>query len=161
MILGPAGGLLLTVGAAVSILGTTANSVFAGPRYLFALAKDGYFPSKLGEVHPRFRTPAAALTLQTLIALPLALTGSFVHLATLSVVARLATYLSTAAAVPVLRKKKSAPADAFRLPGGPTIPIAACLMALAFAASATLTNLLTAGAAMVVGAVIYLATRSR
>lgn len=157
LLLGPAGGLLLTVGAAISILGTTANSVFAGPRYLFALAKDGYFPAPLGRVHPRFRTPAAALGLQTLIALPLALTGSFVHLATLSVVARLATYLSTAAAVPVLRRKMPTPAEgSFRLPGGPLIPIAACVMGLIFAASATVQNLLAAAAALVVGAVIYL-----
>ena len=153
--IGPFGGLLLTVGAALSILGTTANSVFAGPRYLFALAKDGYFPAALGQVHPKFRTPAAALTLQTLLALPLALTGSFVHLAVLSVVARLITYLGTALAVPVLRRKMPARPGAFRLPGGPTIPILAALLALGFAASATLDNLLAAGAAMLVGLVVY------
>lgn len=159
--LGAFGGLLLTAGAAVSILGTTANSVFAGPRYLFALAKDGYFPAKLAEVHPRFRTPAVALTLQTLLALPLALTGSFVHLAVLSVVARLITYLGTALAVPVLRKKMPERPGAFRLPGGPTIPILAALMALAFASSATADNLMAAGAAMVAGSMVYLLRRAK
>ena len=153
--LGPLGGLLLTVGAAISILGTTANSVFAGPRYLFALAKDGYLSPKLAAVHPKFRTPAAALTLQTVLALPLALTGSFVHLAVLSVVARLITYLGTALAVPVLRRKMPARPGAFRLPAGPTIPVLAALLAMAFAASATLDNLLAAGAAMVAGLLVY------
>ena len=161
MILGPWGAWLLTVGAAISILGTTANSVFAGPRYLFALAQDGYFPSILGQVHARFRTPAAALALQTLLALPLALTGSFVHLATLSVVARLATYLSTAAAVPVLRRKLPATEGTFRLPGGPTIPVAACLLAVAFASSATKENLISAALAMLGGFLIYLPTHLR
>ena len=157
--IGPIGGLLLTVGGAISILGTNANSVFAGPRYLFALAKDGYFPAALGQVHARFRTPAAALTLQTALALPLALTGSFVHLAVLSVVARLITYLGTAMAVPVLRRKMPARPGAFRLPGGPTIPIMAALLALGFAASATLDNLLAAGAAMLLGLVVYFLRR--
>ena len=79
--------------------------MLAGPRYLFALARDGYGPSLLGGVHPRFRTPAAAVVLQTAIALPLALSGTFVELAAVSVMARLATYVGTAAAVPVLRRK--------------------------------------------------------
>lgn len=153
--LGSTGGLLLTVGAVLSIFGTNANTVLAGPRYLFALARDGYFPQKLAQIHPRYRTPAAALTVQTLLALPLALTGSFVHLATLSVVARLVTYLGTTLAVPVLRRKMPAKPGAFRLPLGPTIPIAATLLALAFAASAKPANLLAAGVAIVVGMGVY------
>ena len=47
--------------------------------------------------------------LQTVVALPLALTGRFVELAALSVVARLSTYIGTAAAVPVLRRKLGRP----------------------------------------------------
>src|SRR4029077_6858947 len=38
--LGPWGGWLLTVGAAISILGTNSNTILTGPRYLFALAED-------------------------------------------------------------------------------------------------------------------------
>lgn len=155
LLLGSAGGLLLTVGAAVSIFGTNANTVFSGPRYLFALARDGYFPAKLAEVHPRFRTPAVALTVQTLLALPLALHGSFVHLATLSVVARLVTYLGTTLAVPVLRRKMPPRPGAFRLPGGPTIPIVATGLGIVFATRATAENLQAAGVALLVGLVIY------
>ncbi|HEX2251891.1 MAG TPA: APC family permease, partial [Thermoanaerobaculia bacterium] len=44
LLLGTWAGWLLTVGAALSILGTNANTVLAGPRYLFALARDGYGP---------------------------------------------------------------------------------------------------------------------
>ena len=159
LFLGPWGGLLLTVGAAASILGTNSNSVLAGPRYLFALARDGYGPRFLGGVHPRWRTPAAAILVQTAIALPLALAGTFTGLAALSVVARLATYLGTALAVPVLRRKLGTPEGAFRLPGGPAIPWAAAAVAVALAASATRANLLAAGAALGVGVVIYLLRR--
>ncbi len=153
--LGSWGGWMLTVGGAVSILGTNHNTVLAGPRYLFALARDGYGPSFLARVHPRFQTPANAILLQSAIAIPLALTGSFYALAALSVVARLVTYLGTAAAVPVLRRKHGSPEGHFRMPGGPAIPIAASLLALMFAASAQAENLIAAAVALAVGAVLY------
>ncbi|HEX6198858.1 MAG TPA: APC family permease [Thermoanaerobaculia bacterium] len=162
--LGPWGGWLLTIGAALSILGTNSNTVLAGPRYLFALAQDGvelgFGPEPVARffarVHPRYRTPAAAILVQTAIALPLALSGTFVGLAALSVVARLATYLGTAAAVPVLRRKLPKTDRGFRLPGGPAIPIAACALSLLLAASATPESLLAAAVALAVGLVLYL-----
>ena len=153
--LGSWGGWMLTVGGAVSILGTNHNTVLAGPRYLFALASDGFGPRALASVHPRFRTPANAILLQSAIAIPLALTGSFVGLAALSVVARLSTYLGTAAAVPVLRRKLGRQEGRFRLPLGPVIPIAASMLALVFAASAKPESLVAGAIALVIGAVIY------
>ena len=42
--LGSGGGLLMTVGGVISILGTNSNTVLSGPRYLFALAQDGFGP---------------------------------------------------------------------------------------------------------------------
>ena len=179
--LGGAGVALLGVGGVISILGTLNDSVLAGPRYLYALARDGYGPRFLARVHPRFRTPAAAILTQAAVTLPLALTGSFVGLAALSVVARLATYFGTAAAVPVLRRRagksgvgeskadqpdhaaageEPAPdARPWRLPGGPAIPVAACLLSLGLAASAELANLVAAAAALLVGLVIWAARR--
>ncbi len=138
----------------MSILGTTGNSVMIGPRYLFALARDGFGPAFLARVHPRFRTPAAAILTQSAVTLPLALTGTFVGLAALSIVARLATYLATAAAVPVLRRKLATP-GALVLPGGPLIPVAASLVTLALAASATRANLVAAAVALAAGYVVF------
>ena len=156
--LGQWGGWLLTAGAVVSILGTNSNSVLAGPRYLYALACDGFGPKFLASVHPGFRTPAAAILVQSAIALPLALSGSFVGLATLSVVARLTAYVATTTAVPVLRRRQRAE-GAFRLPGGSTIPIAATIVSLGLLASASWANLLAGAAALGVGGLIYLFRR--
>ena len=153
--LGDWGGWLLTIGATLSILGTNGNTVLTGPRYLFALAQDGYGPRLLAAVHPRFRTPAVAVVAQTAIALPLALSGTFTGLAALSVVARLATYLGTAAAVPVLRRKLGSRPGAFRLPGGPLVPIAAALLCIVFAASATARDLIAGAVALAVGLVVW------
>ena len=83
------------------------------------------------------------------------------QLATLSVVARLATYLGTAAAVPVLRRKLKASPETVRLPGGPLIPVGAGLLTLGLAASAEPSNLIAAGIALVAGAVVYRLRRRR
>ncbi len=153
--LGQWAGWMMTIGAAVSILGTNSNTVLAGPRYLLALARDGFGPRALARIHPRYRTPAAAILLHAGIALPLALSGTFTGLAALSVVARLTTYVGTAAAVPFLRRRAAATPAAFRLPGGPAIPAAAVLVSLCLAASADRAALNAAATALLAGYVIY------
>ncbi len=154
-------GLLMTFGAALSILGTNSNSTLSGPRYLLALARDGYGPAVIGRIHPKYRTPAAAIAIQAALALPMALSGRFEALAALSVIARLATYIGTAAAVPVLRRKMPRPPGAFRIPGGPAVPIAAAGISIALAASAGRSSLLAAGIALAAGLLLHRFRRPR
>ncbi len=149
------GALLLTVGALVSIAGSISSLTLFGPRYLFALARDGFGPRGLGHVHTTYHTPAAAIITQSVLCLLLALTGSFVQLAVLSVVARLATYGGTAAAVPILRHRLGHRPGAIRLPGGALIPVLALLLSLVLLASASVRNLIAGAIAILVGAVIY------
>ncbi len=149
------GALLLTVGATLSIFGNIGNTTLLGPRYLFALGIDGFGPRALAHVHPRYHTPANAIVTQSVLALALALSGSFVQLAMLSVIARLTTYIGTAAAVPVLRRRFGTRPGAFRLPGGPAIPILALLLSAVFLMSARWQNLVAGAIALAVGAVIY------
>lgn len=155
LFLGGWAGVLMSIGALISIGGNAGNTILIGPRYLYALAKEGFGPKILAEVHPRYRTPAAAITTQSTLALALALSGSFVALAMLSIIARLATYVGTAAAVPVLRKRYGDREGAIRLPGGMAIPIAALVLCLAFLASTKAQNLLAGAVALIIGVVIY------
>ncbi|HJU87540.1 MAG TPA: amino acid transporter, partial [Gemmatimonadota bacterium] len=82
------------------------------------------------------------------------------QLAMLSIVARLATYIGTAAAVPVLRRKFPRTESTVRLPGGPLIPIAALALCLVFLLSATRWNLIAGAIALTVGAILF-ATRRK
>lgn len=147
--------LLMTIGAMVSIFGNVGNTTLIGPRYLYALAKDGYGFKALAKIHPRYRTPAVAILVQSGIALALALSGSFVGLAMLSIIARLATYAGTAAALPILRKRYPNNPNAIRLPGGYTIPVIALLICLVFLISTTVENLVAGALALLVGGIIY------
>lgn len=160
MFFGGFGAWLLTVGAVLSIFGTTNNTVLSGARYLYALGERRQLPGVFAGVHPRFRTPYVALITQSAIALPLALSGTFAELAALSVIARMVTYIGTAAAIPVLRRKIPATDRTIRLPGGPAIPILALVVCVAFLTTATMRNLAAGGIALVVGAVIYLGGRA-
>jgi basic amino acid/polyamine antiporter, APA family len=160
LVIGAWAGVMMTVAALVSMAGNAGNTTLIGPRYLFALAQDGFGPRALARVHPRYRTPAVAIVTQSAIALVLALSGSFVWLAMLSIIARLATYIGTAAAVPVLRKRFGDRPGAMRLPGGIAIPVAALLLCVAFLASATWANLAAGAAALAVGALLYLGRRT-
>jgi len=159
MMLGPVGGLILTLGAVLSVLGTNNNTVLAGPRYLYALAEMGKLPAVFAKIHPRYRTPYIAILTQTGVALLLMLTGTAEELAVLSAIARLATYIGTAAAVPVLRRKLPATPRTIRLPGGPLIPIAALAICLLFLSAAERKNWIAGGVALAVGAVIYATAR--
>ena len=152
---GPALGVLMTVGAMISIFGNVGNSTLVGPRYLFALAQDGFGPSVLARVHRRFHTPAIAIVVQSGIALILALSGSFVELAMLSIIARMITYVGTVAALPILRKRFKNRSGGFRLPWGNTIPYLALALCVLFLVSATLANLIAGGIALLVGWLIY------
>ncbi|MGB7841792.1 MAG: amino acid permease [Salinimicrobium sp.] len=147
--------LLMTIGAMVSIFGNVGNTTLIGPRYLYALAKDGYGFRALAKIHPRYRTPAVAILVQSGIALVLAISGSFVGLAMLSIIARLATYVGTAAAVPILRKRFPNNPNAIRLPGGYTIPVIALLICAIFLISTTVENLIAGVLALLFGAVIF------
>jgi len=147
--------LLMTVGASISILGTSSNTVLMAPRYLLALSQDGYGPRWLARIHPTFRTPAVSIVLIGVVSLALALSGSFVQLALLSVVSRLCTYLGTAGSVLVLRHRHGDREGALRLPGGPLIPLTAIVLSLALLASAQVANLIAAAIALVIGAVVY------
>jgi basic amino acid/polyamine antiporter, APA family len=152
---GPGAALLLTVGAAISILGTNFNTMLFGPRYMYALAVDGTLPRPLAKVHPRWRTPHVAIWVQAALALALAVSGSFVQLALLSVIARLFAYVATACAAIVLQRRHPDRPGALRLPGGAFIPVLAIAVALGLLASASWKNLAMGAVALAVGALVY------
>lgn len=152
---GPAAVLLLSVGAFVSIFGNLGNTTLIGPRYAFALAEDGYGPRWLANVHPRYHTPANAIILQTGIALVLALSGSFVALAMLSVIARLATYIGTCSALLILQRRHSDAPEAFRFTGDKMLPLLGLVLSLCFLAATERNNLIAGAIALAAGALIY------
>jgi amino acid transporter len=162
--LGSAGALLVGAGSVVSMTGGNAGHVLSGSRMLFALAEHGELPVFFARIHPRFRTPANAVVFTSVVAVLLALSGSWAKLAVVSSVARLVTYAGVSAATLRLRASRfsqDVPAAGFVAPLGPIVPLVAIAMSLAVAAGATREQLLGGLAALAVGAVLFLVrTRS-
>lgn len=74
----------------------------------------------------------SAIVLQTAIALVLALTGSFLALAMLSVVARLATYIGTCSALLILQRRHANAPGTLRFPGDRLLPVTGLALSLCF-----------------------------
>jgi amino acid transporter len=134
------------------------GQALSGSRNLFALAEQGDLPGFFGRVHPGFRTPVNAILVTSGVALALALTGTFAAMAATSAISRLIVYVFTCAAT--LRLRGRAFADrvgppTFVVPFGPVIPSAAIVIALAILAGATTRQIVAGGAALAVGAVLY------
>jgi basic amino acid/polyamine antiporter, APA family len=122
ILMGRGGAALIAIGALVSVLGYLSAGMLTGPRYVFALAEQGDFPSSFAAVHPKFRTPHFSILFFAIVIWLLALSGSFSWNVTLSAVARLFYLGLVCAALPVLRKKQPG-AAAFQLPGGPVFAV--------------------------------------
>jgi APA family basic amino acid/polyamine antiporter len=151
--LGASGALLIGVGSVVSMTGNNAGQVLSGSRMIFALAERGDLPAFLARVHPLYRTPSNAIVFTSVVALTLALSGSFAQIAVVSALARLLMYAGSAAATLRLRSRPAGdvkPAT-FIAPLGPTAPI--------LATGATRDQLLGGAIALGIGAVLFLASR--
>ncbi|HEX9983838.1 MAG TPA: APC family permease [Thermoanaerobaculia bacterium] len=152
-LIGPLGGMIVTIGALLSMAGTNSGTMLEGSRMLYALSLDRRM-GPISYVHPTFRTPSVAIVIHMLVALALALGGSFAQLAMLSAVARLTTYLFTCAAVPLLRKRSE---GGFRVPL--FVPILGTIISLLLFLTLNRFNFLAAAIALVVGALVYTVSR--
>ena len=70
------GGLFVVVMAA-AILGCVSAMTLIGPRVYYAMARDGCFFKEAGEIHPRWRTPTAAILYQGVASGLMVVTGTF------------------------------------------------------------------------------------
>lgn len=127
VVFGPWGGTMLLVGVLVSTFGYLCGMTLAVPRALFAFARDGFLPTQLASIHPRWKTPYIAIAMQSAVMCALAITSSFDKLAIIANVAALLVYMACALASWQLRRKGvTSGSPPFRVPGAAIIPVLAC-----------------------------------
>ena len=126
---GPWGRIFMLIGAGISIFGVTSGHVLNHPRAVFAAARDGLLPDVLARVHPKYHTPHAAILFCAAIACGFALTGAFKTLAIVSSGSLLLLYLGCCLAVLRLRRTQpTSEGQVFRIPFGPVVPLASCVV---------------------------------
>jgi basic amino acid/polyamine antiporter, APA family len=153
------GAALITIGMVISLAGNLNVLILAASRVVFAMAEYGELPAGLAVIHPRHRTPVASILLTTVIMLVLTLSGTFIYLLTLSTLSRLVTYFVTCTAVPVLRRRVTAPPAVFLLPAGIVVATAGMALALWLLSTSTLREARDTAAAAAVGVGIYWVNR--
>ncbi|MGO9933623.1 MAG: APC family permease [Steroidobacteraceae bacterium] len=158
--MGRPGAALISVGALVSVYGYLSANLLTGPRAMFALAERGDFPARFAAVHPLWRTPYFSIAVFALLIWIFASFGSFSWNVTLSAVARLAYYGAVCGAVPVLRRRQPG-AAAFRVPGGPAVPILGMAICALLLTRVDFTKSLILAATIAIATLNWLGVRNR
>jgi APA family basic amino acid/polyamine antiporter len=124
---GRSGGQLFSMIVIVSVLGSLAALVMSAPRVYFAMAQDGLFFPGAAVLHPRFGTPARAISLQALLASFLVLLGNFNQIVSYFFFVVVIFLALSVAAIFVLQKKHTTEIE-YRTPAYPFTPIVFLVM---------------------------------
>lgn len=119
---GVAGGGLIAALVMLSTFGTTNGNILATARVTFAMAQEKRFFSQVGQVHPRFHSPAHALAIHAVWTSLLVLSGSFDMLTDMLVFVSWLFYGLSAYGVFVLRKKMADVPRPYKVWGYPWVP---------------------------------------
>jgi APA family basic amino acid/polyamine antiporter len=120
--LGPAGAAFIAIAILISTFGCVNGLTLAGPRVVYAMARDGLFFRSMGDIHRQFRTPARALVLHGLVGAALTLTGTYSDLLTLTAFSSLLFNVLTVVGLFVLRRTEPDLPRPYRTLGYPVLP---------------------------------------
>ncbi|NCD06715.1 MAG: amino acid permease [Spirochaetia bacterium] len=126
-VIGPYAGTTVAIMAIIVVIGSLSSCIMFQPRIEYAMAKDGLFFKKFGEIHPKYETPAFSIVVQCAVAIVLIFASSLSDLlGYFTLVALLKNFL-TFGTLFVLRRKESFK-PAYKMPGGLLMPIVAMVM---------------------------------
>jgi APA family basic amino acid/polyamine antiporter len=162
VLFGGPGDFLVTLGIAVSTFGFLNLTMLAPTRVYYAMARDGLFPKKVAELHPRFDTPSVAIVVQTVWAVVLVLTGTYAQLVDYVVTVDWIFFGAAGATIFVFRRRLPVVERSdgiFRTPLYPVLPALFVAVAVLIVGSVLWTNPVRSGigfALLVAGVPAYL-----
>ena len=119
--LGDTGARVIAAGIAISTAGFLSQSMLTAPRVYFAMAKDGVFFKSVATVHPQTRAPIVAIALQGVLAIIIALLGTYDRILNYVVSIDSIFFGLTACCIFVFRRRE--PIAVTRVPGHPVTTI--------------------------------------
>jgi APA family basic amino acid/polyamine antiporter len=124
----------------ISTFGALNGSTMTGPRILYAMAADGNFFSPIAAVHPRWKTPYAAIGLAASLGIAYVLGRSFQQLADSFVLGIWPFYALAVLAVFRLRRTHPHVERPYRTVGFPIIPIVFLVAAVGMLANSAIND---------------------
>jgi APA family basic amino acid/polyamine antiporter len=134
---GEAGARAVTAAVAVSAFGCLAATLLYSSRIYHPMAADGLFFRGVAKIHPRWRTPVAALWLQSALAGALALSGTYTQLFTYVTFGGMLFHVAAGLAIFRLRATRPDDPRPYRAWGWPWLP-ALFVLAMALLTANTL-----------------------
>ncbi len=130
--IGPIGAGLVSAAVMISTFGTSNGTIMVSARVYYAMSKNNLFFKSIGEVHPRFLTPANALILQAVWTCVLVISGTFDILTDMLIFVSWIFYAAGAYGLFVLRKKMPDVARPYKVWGYPYVPAIFVIFATLF-----------------------------
>ena len=121
---GEAGARFIATGIAVSTVGFLSQSMLTAPRVYYAMARDGVFFKKIGELGARSRVPVAAIALQGVTTAVIALTGRYDQILNYVVSIDVLFFGLTGATLLVFRRREPEISPPIRVPLHPFTTLA-------------------------------------
>lgn len=122
-ILGKGGAYVVSAMILISTFGCSNAAILVSSRIYYAMARDGWFFRSVSKMHPKYRTPHRALILQCIWACILIMSGSFMILTDIVVIAASVFYALIVFGVIVLRKKRPDLKRPYKTFGYPVVPL--------------------------------------
>lgn len=116
------GAFLMAGAILISTFGCVNGMILAGARVYYAMSTDGLFFMVTGNLHPKYKTPVAALIVQAVWTCFLCLTGSYSQLLDYIICTELIFYILTISCLFVLRRKRPDAERPYRAIGYPVLP---------------------------------------
>jgi APA family basic amino acid/polyamine antiporter len=125
---------------ALSCFGAMASCTLSGARVYYAMASDGVFFQSMGQIHPKWRTPAFALIGQGIWGAVLALSGRYDQLYTYVMFMMVLSYTLTVLGMFLLRWKRPDAPRPYRCTGYPWLPAIYVLIGAAWTINTIITR---------------------
>ena len=135
-VLGPWAGRIVAFTILISTFSAANSVILTAPRVFFAMAQDNLFFKKLAVVHPKFRTPAAAVISLGVWSALLACAGKFTELIGGVIFIGWIFYGLGAASIFPLRRANGAKVIPYRVPFYPWTPLLFVIVAVALVGNA-------------------------
>jgi APA family basic amino acid/polyamine antiporter len=155
--LGSVGGLLITIGAVISIGGTINANLLAGSRLPFAFSEANQFPSLFSKTHPKTGVPHISLIIYTIITILVSVSGTFIYALSISVISKVMVFAIISAALIKFRKENNK--ENFQLRYGYFSAILGIIICIWMLFASNLSDFIDVIITIIVGVLLYIIFR--
>lgn len=146
---------IISLGAVIGMITVILVMLYGGTRLLMAFSRDGLMPKVLSQLDPKRKTPVINTWVCTFV---IALFAGFVPLGTLAELVNMGTliaFIFVSVGILYLRKNKNLPANRFKVPFYPVLPIVAFISCIFLITQLSVQTWIASGIWFILGVILY------